>query len=272
VTPAASVIVRAKNEERSIVRTLESLREQTVVPEIIVIDSGSTDRTVEVARGLCDRLIEIPAERFSYGYALNLGAREAAAPVHFALSAHCAAGRRDWIERSLAHYGRADVAGTNGPWPSAAEEPPRLLVQDIEHARANPHLGFSNHASSWRATVWERFPFNEELRYAEDKEWALRVLKAGWVIVSDPDLGVDMSHVWSGGYAELYRRQKRAAQEVRRFTSAEYTLGDMAEEWWRRGPGERRSRARRLLNPLRLTGLAGKYHGHHWPRRPPPLR
>lgn len=270
--PAATVIVRAKNEERFVARALESLRAQTVVPEIIVIDSGSTDRTVAIARELCDRLIEIPAERFTYGFALNLGAREARAPVHFALSAHCVAARRDWIERSLSHYERADVAGTNGPWPRGGEETPRTLYQDLAHARANPHVGFSNHASSWRACVWERFPFDETLRYAEDKEWALRVLEAGWVIVSDPALGVDMSHVWRGGYAELYGRQKRAAQEVRRFTTAEYTLRDLAAEWWSMGPGERRSRPRRLLNPLRLAGLIGKYHGHRWPRHPPPLR
>ncbi|MDQ3729922.1 MAG: glycosyltransferase [Actinomycetota bacterium] len=272
MAPAASVIVRAKNEERLIGRTLESLRRQTVVPEVIVIDSGSTDRTVAIARERCDRLIEIPPELFSYGFALNLGARTASAPIHFALSAHCVAERPDWVERSLAHYERDDVAGTNGPWPRSEAEAPRILHQDIAHALENPHLGFSNHASSWRAAVWERFPFDESLRYAEDKEWALRVLEAGWIIVSDPALRVDMSHVWRSGYAELYRRQKRAAQELRRFTSAEYTLRDLASEWWARGPGERRSRPRRLLNPLRLAGLTGKYHGYHWPRRAPPLR
>ena len=88
--PRASVIVRAKNEARGIERTFKSLRRQTVPVEIVVVDSGSTDGTVEIARRWCDRLVEIPAESFTYGYSLNCGAEVALAPFHFSLSAHCA--------------------------------------------------------------------------------------------------------------------------------------------------------------------------------------
>src|SRR5687767_15288768 len=109
MTPRASVVMRARDAERTIGRALELLRAQTVEPEIIVVDSGSRDRTIEIAGGLCDELIELSAAEFSYGRALNVGARAAAAPVHFALSAHCFPERADWLERSLAHYERPDV-------------------------------------------------------------------------------------------------------------------------------------------------------------------
>ena len=44
-----SVIVIAKDEEASIARTLESV---AFADEVVVVDSGSTDRTVAIARGL----------------------------------------------------------------------------------------------------------------------------------------------------------------------------------------------------------------------------
>jgi rhamnosyltransferase len=165
--PSASVIVRCRDEAPTIERTLLSLRRQTVRSEIVVVDSGSMDGTLEIARRLGDVTIEIPAFDFTYGYALNVGARAAKAPVHFALSAHCFAERPDWIERSLAHYEDSRVAATNGIATFADGRPVReTFLQDAAHARGNARWGFSNHASSWRVEVWRRFPFDEALVYA----------------------------------------------------------------------------------------------------------
>ena len=44
------MIVRSKNSERTIERTLRIVRAQTIEAEIIVVDSGSRDRTLEIAR------------------------------------------------------------------------------------------------------------------------------------------------------------------------------------------------------------------------------
>jgi rhamnosyltransferase len=267
--PAATVIVRCMNEERTIAATLAAVQRQTVVPEIIVVDSGSTDRSVELARGSSDRVIEIPAERFTYGYALNIGARAAAAPIHFSLSAHCAPERDDWIERSLEHYERADVAGTHGARELPGGHPlERPFYQDAEHARTNPYYGFSNHASSWRASVWEQFSFDERLDYAEDKEWAMRVLTAGWVIAVDPLLWVDMSHVWRSGLRTHYRRQKRAARALADVTAPPpYGLRDCLREWWSALPDERHAPLAYRLDYRRMVGLAGKYAGLRAARR-----
>ena len=261
--PAASVIVRARDEGRTIERTLGLVREQTVDVELIAVDSGSTDGTLEVARAYCDQVIEIAPEDFRFGYALNVGARRATAPVHFALSAHCFPERRDWIERSLAHYEREDVAGTVGlrhfDDGRAIEG---VYYQDAAHARQNPYWGFSNHAASWRASVWERFPFDETIEAAEDKEWALRVLEAGWVIAIDPSLWVDYRHVWGSGVLALYRRQRRCASSIAGFASPPaYTLRDCLREWWSQMPDDRHSPILHRLDYRRMAGLAGKYAG-----------
>jgi rSAM/selenodomain-associated transferase 2 len=71
------------NEERVIAATLEALRVGAPSAEIIVVDGGSSDRSVEVARPRCDRLIEGPrgrARQMNEGAIASLG--EALAFVH----------------------------------------------------------------------------------------------------------------------------------------------------------------------------------------------
>ena len=52
-----SVIMTVRNEQDSLPHLLDSLAEQTVQPgEVVVVDGGSTDRTVEVARSYEGRL------------------------------------------------------------------------------------------------------------------------------------------------------------------------------------------------------------------------
>jgi rhamnosyltransferase len=268
-TPRASVIVRAKDEEATIGRTLSLLRRQTVEAELIVVDSGSSDRTVEIAGPFCDQLIRIPPERFTFGYALNVGARAANAPVHFAVSAHCFPEQQDWIARALSRYQRADVAGTSGDRTLPDGSPlEATLYQEADHARAHPWWGFSNHASSWRASVWEEFPFDEEIEASEDREWAFRVLDAGWVIAIDPRLWVGMSHVWRSGVRSYYRRRRREARALARATSLPaYGLADLVGEWWTALPDTRHAPILHRFDYRRMAGLAGKYAGYRDARR-----
>jgi len=56
-----SVVIPALNEEEFIGDCIRSLRAQTLPPaEIIVVDNGSTDRTVEIAKELADKVIIMP--------------------------------------------------------------------------------------------------------------------------------------------------------------------------------------------------------------------
>jgi rhamnosyltransferase len=257
----ASVIVRCRDEIAGVGRALDLLQRQTVRPEIIAVDSGSTDGSLEIARAAADVLIEIPPASFTYGRALNIGADAATAPIHFALSAHCFP-RLDWVERSLAHYRDRDVAATNGIQTFADGRPViGVFLQDWEHARSDPDWGFSNHASSWRGSVWRRHPFDEELDYAEDREWSWRVTREGWTIAFDPALWVDMSHAWSGA-RDLFSRKRRAARALRTFAPMPPVgLGELIEEWWQDTPDDGHSRLFHRLNYRRMAGLAGKYLG-----------
>src|SRR5579875_2715049 len=52
-----TAIVPMLNEERAIEATLEALRRGAPDAEIIVVDGGSSDRSVALARARCDRVI-----------------------------------------------------------------------------------------------------------------------------------------------------------------------------------------------------------------------
>jgi glycosyltransferase involved in cell wall biosynthesis len=261
----ASVIVRAKNEGATIGRTLGALRSQTVRPEIVVVDSGSIDGTLEIARDQADQLIEMPEREFTFGRALNIGAGSSSAPFLFALSAHCVPPGADWIERSLALYERDDVVATNGGTRLPDGTPIEgTFYQDEDFMRAHPAWGFSNHASSWRRSAWERFPFDESLEAGEDKEWALRVLDGtGWVIGYRADLMVAMDHRWRAGARAYFRRNRKEMRALTRIAKLpRYRGRDLARDWWRDLPDDRHAAfAHRFMNYVRLAGLLGRYWG-----------
>jgi glycosyltransferase involved in cell wall biosynthesis len=77
-----SATIIALNEERKIARAIESLR---CCDEILVIDSGSTDRTIEIARNLGARVVESPWP--GYAKQKNLAAAEACHDWIFSLDA-----------------------------------------------------------------------------------------------------------------------------------------------------------------------------------------
>jgi rhamnosyltransferase len=259
------VIVRTKDSARTLGRALELLRGQTVAAELLVVDSGSRDETLAIARTWADRVVEIPAGSFTFGHALNVGAAAARAPIHLALSSHAEPPDERWIERSLAHYERGDVAGTSGAptLPGSTAPLTTTFHQRLEDALAAPFWGFSNTASSWRATVWEQLPFDESLSACEDKEWALRALRQGWTIAIDPSLRVTDAHRRAHGLRHLYRRTRREAEALASFAPVPpATLRGLLAEWWREAAGaDLRARSRQRLSPPRLVDLLARFHG-----------
>jgi len=264
----ASAIVRTKDSAQSLERVLHLLRAQTVPVEVIVVDSGSTDSTLEIARRHCDRLVEMPAAEFSFGRALNLGAEAATAPILFALSSHVSSVPTDWVERSLAHYERPEVAGTGGYREPGPHGRTGIVLQDFELLRADPFWGYSNTAGSWRTATWQEFRFDEVLDAAEDREWSWRVLQEGWAIAMDPALAVSSDHRMAHGVRHLYRRERRESRVIAQFaTGATFPARRALRQWWDVGPSDGRSALRRRGSPWNVAWVLGRYTGVRAARR-----
>ena len=182
-----SVVIRAKDEAASIGRTLELLERQTVRPEVVVVDSGSTDGSTDIVRAHDAKLVQIPATSFTFGGALNTGAEHATAEVVVALSAHAFPKDDAWLQRMLDAMADPDVACASGQ--SAAPDGAPLdhdVVQDLALARAYPLWGYSSHAGAFRRSLWTQRGFRTDMTASEDKEWAWHWLERGHKVVLGP--------------------------------------------------------------------------------------
>lgn len=104
--PLLSVVIPTLDEERSLGWLLEDLRALDVPHEVIVVDGGSEDATIEVAARLGARVI---ASRRGRGIQLAAGARVASARLLCFL--HADVRLHDHARRELARLARLRPAG-----------------------------------------------------------------------------------------------------------------------------------------------------------------
>lgn len=268
--PRLSALIRCRDEERGIGRLLDMLRAQTIGDEIeiVVIDSGSRDGTLdEVCRRGLEPLRIRPSE-FTYGRALNLAAATASAPICLSISAHVRILDDAWAARLVRAFDDPRVACAYGPSmePRRLRPLPEALLQDLPHARAHPLWGYSNSSGAFRRALWQERPFDEHLKADEDLEWAWHWLHRGWLVLLDPALAVHHSHA-DEGPVRTFRRRRAEAAAVHRFREVDPlpARAVLSEWWW--GPHLHRSDLRARLDPRRLAALAGKYTGLRWPGR-----
>jgi len=110
-----SVVIPAFNEEAFIRSTLKCLERQTLprnAYEIIVVDGGSTDHTVEIASEFAD-IVLLQRSKF-VGGARNDGVRVASADIIATTDADILV-PRNWLERIISDFKRKDVVAVYGP-------------------------------------------------------------------------------------------------------------------------------------------------------------
>ena len=267
--PAAAVIIRSCNERALIGRCLEGVLAQDFPDghEVVVVDSGSTDGTLEIVRSFASvRLVTLAPAEFTYGRALNLGVRQAAGGVSWLafLSAHAVPQGGAWLRNLVAPMrGPPAVAGVYGrqvPWPDHLANP---IVRHLARngyrecygeqsfvSREAPY--FSNANAAIRRDCWEAHPFDEALPYAEDWKWSRDVRQSGQAIAYAADAAVWHSHAESG---RRFLRRRRC--EERGMIALEPAAG-ARRRWWHYGRDLARvvGRNSRLLGQGRLGGSA----------------
>lgn len=111
-----SVVIPVRNEAAGIAACLDGILRQTVpVREIIVIDSGSTDGTQDIARGFDNvRLIEIAAAEFNHGDTRNLGWRQTSGEFVLFTVGDARPVDETWIAGLLAGFASPEVVAVSG--------------------------------------------------------------------------------------------------------------------------------------------------------------
>lgn len=206
--PSVSVLIPVLNGARTIASCIEGVLSQTVrVREIIVVDSGSTDGSLELmARYPAVRVIRIDAADFNHGETRNLGVR-AATGDWVALTVQDARPVDDlWLERLFEGVTDDQVVAVCGSqvvphdrdknpveWFRPVSEPRLTRVQFSSLEEFDKLLPEEKvRACSWddvtaiyRRDMLLSVPFRRTT-YAEDALWANDVLRAGHALVYNP--------------------------------------------------------------------------------------
>lgn len=108
-----SVIIPAYNEEKNIVKCLESLANQTVKPdEIIVIDNNCSDRTAEIAEKFGAKVVV--EKKQGMAYARNAGFNCAKCEILVKTDSDTIL-PPDWISRIKENFKDPNLGGLSGP-------------------------------------------------------------------------------------------------------------------------------------------------------------
>lgn len=214
--PDVSIIIRTLNEERYLPELLSSIQEQrsSFSHEVVLIDSGSTDNTLNIAERFCCRILHISRAEFSFGRSLNR-ACEAARGAYFVLiSGHCIPSDEHWLQnlvQPLAEglvqycYGRQE-GGPQTYWSEC-----QIFAKYFPEENSIPQQGFycNNANSAITADTWNRFKFNEELTGLEDMHLAKRLVAEQGAVGYVANASV--RHLHHENWQQVQRRFEREA-------------------------------------------------------------
>ena len=238
-TKSVTIVIPTKNAEPYIKETLEAIfsQETEVDFEVLVIDSGSKDRTLEILSAFPVRVIQVSPESFNHGLTRNLGAQEARPESDFIvfLSQDAKPYDEHWLQNLIQPFFEIpEVAGTFSrhiPRPGASASTVRQLVQLTQtggknrlvkkmpatqtefEAKRYYYNFFSNTSSAVRRKVWEKTPF-QRVDFAEDALWADTVIQNGLAIVFEPESIILHSHNYS--IIEQFRQNVDHASGIER--------------------------------------------------------
>jgi rhamnosyltransferase len=275
-----SMVMRSYNEAWALEGTLRMVFDQDYAGgiELIVIDSGSTDGSIEIfQRYNPAQLVQIESSSYVPGKVLNDGLRRSTNEWVVFLNADATPADRHWLSELLKVAVQAESPGTafsrQVPRPDCegvfAHDYDRCFGPERESARW-PHF-FSMVSCIVHRPTWEKVQFREDLQYAEDHEWSLRLKESGGAVdYADQSLVVH-SHNYTPAqaYKRAYGDSKASAATAASKRDALWSkhvlmgfLRDIRADWRWLGKKGRRNEIRHAAK-VRWQQRLGRYHGFH---------
>lgn len=237
IRPKVTVLIPTKNGGEIFKNVLaQVINQQTPWPfEVLIIDSGSSDGTVELCRQFKKvRLHTIEPQEFGHGRTRNLGVSMARGEFIALLTQDALPASNNWLEVMVSAIEQdpaiAGVFGRHIAYPDASpftrnelelhfsgfETCNIVQLDDSErYAREEGYRQvlhfFSDNNAIIRRSVWEKLPY-PEVDFAEDQIWAQGIIEAGYKKAYARDAVVVHSHDYT-----LFERLQRSFDEAYAF-------------------------------------------------------
>jgi rhamnosyltransferase len=217
--PLVTIIMRSFNEGWALRDTLSALKNQRFTNwELIVIDSGSTDGSVDLIRAAEPaHFIQIKPQEYNPSRVMNLGMNLSHSDFGIFLNADATPADSEWLEplvNALKDKNTAAVFGRQIPRPDCravyANDYERCFGPGRESTRWQ-HF-FSMVSSGLRKDIWARRGFLEKMQYSEDDEYTRWCRSQDYRVVYCPESVVVHSHNYTPQQA--YKRSYGEAKAL----------------------------------------------------------
>lgn len=241
-----SIVIRTLNEARHLGDLLAMIALQDVPAqevETLVIDSGSTDGTLDIAGRHGCRISHIAKADFSFGRSLNRASALATGEVLVFISGHCVPAGRDWLRLLGAPVLDGRVAYAHGRQigdDDSNYSERRIFAKYFPATSAVPQQGFfcNNANAALARSVWQAHPFDEDLTGLEDMDLGRRLVSAGMAIgyVAEATIYHHHAETW-GAVRRRFEREAIALRtimpevQLSRLDVARFVVSSVAGDW-----------------------------------------
>jgi len=169
-----TVAVLTRNAGPILERLLHAVAEQETDRrvEVLAVDSGSSDGTLEVLQAARARVVPITPDTFNFGLARDRAFEEAQGAIVVSLSQDAVPTHGRWLENLIAPLTDAEVGASCGRSIPDPERPDKQFLwerngyfyftREMKKFAAKYGRGLSNSNSAIRREVWERLKFGEQ--------------------------------------------------------------------------------------------------------------
>lgn len=212
-----SVIIRTLNEEKYLGELLSSINLQVKTDfdvEIVIVDSGSTDTTLEISRAFNARITYIDSSEFSFGRSLNLGCEFSKGEYLVFVSGHCVPVDNTWLRDLVNPLISNECQYTYGRQigrDSTKFSERQLFEKYFPQESRIPQEGYfcNNANAAITREAWDCYRFDEDLTGCEDMELAKRLVGGGGKLGYVSEAAV--FHIHDESWQDVKRRYEREA-------------------------------------------------------------
>lgn len=217
-----SVVIRTYNEAKYLDELLSGIASQQTPDfevEVVVVDSGSVDGTLDIASRHGAKVVHIQKSDFTFGRSLNVGCDAARGDIFIFISGHCVPASTLWIAELIrplrdgvaaCSYGRQ--LGRDTTKFSESE----LFEKYFPDYSKMPQKGFfcNNANAAVVRSAWSAYRYNEELTGLEDMYLAQQLCNGGLHIAYVASAPV--YHIHDEAWRQVKIRYEREAIALQR--------------------------------------------------------